>query len=51
MQTENPEGPPFSCQLDAMRDLFSTSWNWLGTPIRIEHPMGLHELACVLERR
>ena len=51
MQTENPEGPPFSCQLDAMRDLFSTSWNWQGTPIRIEHPMGLHELACVLERR
>lgn len=51
MQTDNPEGPPFSCPVDAMRNLFSSAWNWLGHPVRVEHPMGLHEWACILERR
>ncbi len=50
MQTEQPEGPPFCCRLEEMRRLFSAGWTWLGQPQRLEHPMGLHELACVLER-
>ena len=51
MQTENPEGPPFSCPVEAMRALFSDRWNWESGPVRIDHPMSLHELACILVRR
>lgn len=50
MQTEQPDGPPFCCRLEEMRKLFATGWTWLGEPQRVDHPMGLHELACILER-
>jgi SAM-dependent methyltransferase len=50
MQTGKPGGPPFHCPLEEMRELFQTGWKWEGEPKRVEHPAGLHELACVLER-
>lgn len=51
MQVDNPEGPPFPCPVEGMRALFSDRWHWLSQPTRVDHPMGIHELACVLERR
>lgn len=51
MQVDNPEGPPFPCPLDCMSALFSDRWRWLTRPTRVDHPMGIHELACLLERR
>lgn len=52
MQSEKPEGPPFQCDLNAMRELFQqTSWDWCSKPQRVEHPVGMHELACVLKRK
>lgn len=52
MQTDKPEGPPFGCDLSAMQRLFSETagWRWLGDPQRLDHPMGLHELACVIQK-
>jgi len=52
MQTDSPEGPPFACPPDAMRQLFAADrWEW---PERLEpqpHPTGLVELTGVLRRR
>lgn len=52
MQTDKPDGPPFGCDLSAMQRLFSETagWRWLRDPRRIDHPMGLHELACVIQK-
>ena len=46
------EGPPYHCDINAMRALFpSTRWTWPKPPYaRVDHPMGMFELAVVLER-
>lgn len=52
MQSDKPEGPPFCCDLATMQKLFQpTNWAWQGDAQRVEHPMGMHELACILERK
>lgn len=50
MQTGKPGGPPFHCPLEEMRELFQAGWRWVSEPKRVDHPAGLHELGCVLER-
>ncbi len=47
------EGPPYHCDINAMRALFPAErWNWPKPPYaRIAHPRALSELAVVLERR
>jgi len=51
MQTDSPDGPPFACPPDSMRQLFTADrWVW---PDRLEaepHPTGLVELTGVLRR-
>jgi cyclopropane fatty-acyl-phospholipid synthase-like methyltransferase len=52
MQSHTAHGPPFHCELAQMQTLFPASrWDWRGEPTRVEHPLGLYELACVLEKR
>lgn len=53
MQTGREGGPPYHCDLAAMRELFPDDlWIWPEQPAgRVEHPTGLHEQACVLVRR
>ena len=53
MQTGQPDGPPFHCDLDEMRRLFpDTDWIWPNTaPLEVPHPTGLHELGFVLTSR
>ena len=50
MQTYAADGPPFACPLGEMQKLFSTGWTWTSEPKRVEHPMGLHEWASVLQK-
>lgn len=47
------EGPPYHCDIHAMRALFDgTHWEWPKPPYeRVPHPMGFAELAVVLTRR
>jgi hypothetical protein len=47
------EGPPYDCDVNAMRALFpEPRWRWPKPPYpRTTHPRGLVELAVVLERR
>jgi len=47
------EGPPYHCDINAMRALFPSSiWSWPKPPYpRTSHPRGLAELATILERR
>jgi hypothetical protein len=52
MQTDAPEGPPFACRPDAMRELFAADrWEWPERLEPVEHPTGLVELTGVLRRR
>jgi len=54
MQTGKPDGPPFRCDLTAMRKMFdSTRWNWPETLSAImPHPSGVGaEQPAVLRRR
>ncbi|HEX5612627.1 MAG TPA: methyltransferase domain-containing protein [Burkholderiales bacterium] len=46
-------GPPYHCDINAMRALFAEPrWGWQKPPYpRIAHPAGFAELAVVLERR
>lgn len=46
------EGPPYHCDINAMRALFPDSrWGWRKPPFpRVAHPGGHYELAVVLER-
>jgi methyl halide transferase len=46
------EGPPYHCDINAMRALFdATRWQWPAPPYeRVQHPMGFAELAVVLTR-
>jgi methyl halide transferase len=47
------QGPPYHCDINAMRALFpAPRWAWPKPPYpRTTHPLGLAELAVVLERR
>jgi methyl halide transferase len=47
------EGPPFHCDINAMRALFrSECWIWPKPPYPgTSHPSGAYELAVILERR
>jgi len=47
------EGPPYHCDINAMRALFdATHWQWPKPPYeRMPHPVGHAELAVVLTRR
>lgn len=47
------EGPPYHCDINAMRALFpQPRWGWPKPPFsRTSHPAGLAELAVVLDRR
>ena len=47
------EGPPYHCDLAAMRVLFDDSrWQWPNaSPVQVPHPRGWHELGLILERR
>lgn len=46
------EGPPYHCDINAMRALFpAPRWKWPKPPYpRTSHPRGLAELAVILER-
>ncbi len=46
------QGPPYHCDINAMRALFPEPlWSWPKPPYpRTTHPLGLAELAVVLER-
>ena len=46
------EGPPYHCDINAMRALFPAArWGWPKPPYpRTTHPRGLAELAVILER-
>jgi SAM-dependent methyltransferase len=48
-----PEGPPYHCDLAAMRVLFDDSrWLWPDAPaVQVSHPRGWHELGLILDRR
>lgn len=52
MQSNRPSGPPFHCDMDAMRRLFPPpDWQWPAVlPERIEHPSGLAEQPALLYR-
>jgi SAM-dependent methyltransferase len=47
------EGPPYHCDINAMRALFpASSWKWPVPPYpAVPHPRGWSELAVTLERR
>ena len=47
------EGPPYHCDIHAMRALFTAAqWDWPKPPyVRVPHPMGFAELAVVLTRK
>ena len=47
------EGPPYHCDINAMRALFPLErWHWPKPPYeRVAHPSGMAELAVVLRRR
>lgn len=52
MQSGKRTEPPYSCELEEMRTLFSyVNWEWLSAPLRVEHPSGLHEFACRLTKK
>lgn len=47
------EGPPYHCDINAMRALFPASrWEWPRPPYTVvAHPLGVTELAIILTRR
>ena len=47
------EGPPYHCDINAMRALFPAArWDWPSPPYAaVAHPQGWAELALVLTRR
>jgi len=53
MQSTRAGGPPFHCDLDAMRELFpADAWRWPDAlPSTVEHSAGLAEQPAVLHAR
>jgi hypothetical protein len=47
------EGPPYHCDINAMRMLFDDArWTWPEPPYPVaRHPNGMHELGLVIRRR
>jgi methyl halide transferase len=47
------QGPPYHCDINGMRALFpAPRWAWPKPPYPLtSHPLGLAELAVILERR
>jgi len=47
------EGPPYHCDINAVRALFpEANWHWPKPPyVRVPHPAMVHELALPLRRR
>ena len=47
------EGPPYHCDINAMRALFDDArWQWPAPPYeRVPHPKGVAEIAVILTRR
>ena len=47
------EGPPYHCDINAVRALFPADrWDWPAPPYaRVPHPRGTDELALILTRR
>jgi len=42
MQSKRPDGPPFHCDLERMRELFpNDEWTWSDELKEIAHPSGL----------
>lgn len=52
LQSDRPGGPPFHCDMQAMRHLFAAPmWTWPDIlPSTVEHPSGLQEQPAVLRR-
>lgn len=52
LETGRIEGPPYHCDITAMRALFAAPrWDWPKPPFaKIAHPAGVHELAVPLVR-
>ena len=52
MQSDELDGPPYACGLNKMRELFSQpTWHWSDATTRVEHPTGMHEIACLLTQK
>ena len=52
MQSKRPDGPPFHCDLERMRELFPhDEWTWSDELKEIAHPSGLTEINAVLIRQ
>ena len=52
MQSNTAMGPPYSCDLNTMQELFAMpTWRWSDDSTRVDHPSGMHEIACVLTRK
>ena len=52
MQTNAPGGPPFHCDLGAMKKLFhATRWLWSDEHFTVQHPTGMTEIATVLTKK
>jgi len=53
MQTDEPGGPPYHCDLNEMRELFpNDEWAWPEEPLlKVPHPVGFYEVAGVLKRK
>jgi methyl halide transferase len=52
MQDDGASGPPFHCDMDAMRRLFAApAWTWPDVlPDQVEHPSGRSEQPAILRR-
>jgi SAM-dependent methyltransferase len=53
MQTGQPGGPPYHCDVTTMHALFNdVHWHWESAPpVPVPHPSGIRELGYVLQRR
>ncbi|TWT49305.1 tellurite resistance protein TehB [Rubripirellula amarantea] len=52
MQSGKSDEPPFSCDLPTMQTVFALpTWQWSNRSERVDHPSGMHEIACVLTRK
>ncbi len=47
------QGPPYHCDIHAMRALFpATRWNWPAPPYaQVPHPLGIFEIGLVLQSK
>ncbi len=52
MQTHEPGGPPYHCDMNEIRALFANDqWNWPEEPLmKVPHPIGFYELTGVVRK-